>query len=45
MKDKIFIDTNILLYAYSNEKNKQEIAQNIINTNSIIMPHTFKKSI
>ena len=31
MKDKIFIDTNILLYAYSTEKNKQEIAQNIIN--------------
>ena len=36
MKDKIFIDTNILLYAYSTEKNKQEIAQNIINTNNNI---------
>ena len=33
---KIFIDTNILLYAYSTEKNKQEIAQNIINTNNNI---------
>ena len=36
MKDKIFIDTNILLYAYSTEKNKQEIAQSIINTNNNI---------
>ncbi|MCT7493320.1 PIN domain-containing protein [Aliarcobacter cryaerophilus] len=36
MKDKIFIDTNILLYAYSTEKNKQELAQNIINTNNNI---------
>ncbi|PRM94139.1 PIN domain-containing protein [Aliarcobacter cryaerophilus] len=36
MKDKIFLDTNILLYAYSTEKNKQEIAQNIINTNNNI---------
>lgn len=36
MKDKIFIDTNILLYAYSTEKNKREIAQNIINTNNNI---------
>ena len=36
IKDKIFIDTNILLYAYSTEKNKQEIAQNIINTNNNI---------
>ena len=36
MKDKFFIDTNILLYAYSTEKNKQEIAQNIINTNNNI---------
>ena len=36
MKDKIFIDTNILLYAYSTERNKQEIAQNIINTNNNI---------
>ena len=36
MKDKIFIDANILLYAYSTEKNKQEIAQNIINTNNNI---------
>ena len=36
MKDKIFIDTNILLYAYSTERNKQEIAQSIINTNNNI---------
>ena len=36
MKDKIFIDTNILLYAYSTEKNKQKIAQSIINTNNNI---------
>ncbi|MCT7446979.1 PIN domain-containing protein [Aliarcobacter skirrowii] len=32
MKDKIFLDTNILLYAYSTEKEKQEKAQNILNT-------------
>lgn len=31
MKDKIFLDTNILLYIYSKEQYKQKIAQNILN--------------
>ncbi len=37
-KDKVFLDTNILVYSYSySEKDKQKIAQSLIaNSNSFI---------
>jgi predicted nucleic acid-binding protein len=31
MQDKIFLDTNIILYAYSMEQHKQKIAEDILN--------------
>jgi predicted nucleic acid-binding protein len=35
MYDKVFIDTNILIYSYSeDEKDKQEIASNILDRNN-----------
>ena len=36
MKDKIFIDTNVLLYLYAQDKKKKEIAKNILKSHHII---------
>ena len=37
MKDKVFIDTNILIYAYSEEDLKREIALNLIKENNSVI--------
>ena len=37
MKDKIFIDTNILVYSVANDFQKKEIANNLLIENNIIV--------
>jgi predicted nucleic acid-binding protein len=37
MKDKVFIDTNILIYAYSEEDLKRERAINLIKENNSVI--------
>jgi len=39
MNDKIFVDTNILVYSVSNDKDKKKIAENILlNYDAVISP-------
>ncbi len=35
MRDKIFLDTNIIIYFYSNDKLKSKIAKNLLETPGI----------
>lgn len=37
MRDRVFIDTNILIYSYSNEEEKKEKAVNLIKQNDSII--------
>jgi len=38
MKDKVFLDTNILVYSYSNdEPSKRQVAQNLISENNSVI--------
>ncbi len=45
MKDKVFIDTNVLLYILSNDKVKKTISKEILKSNHNISIKKFKLSI